>query len=407
MAERDDSAALVERVREAAAAGTPLAIEGAGSRRALGHDAHGEPLSTLGHSGIVNHEPTELVLTARAGTPIRTLTEALAEARQMLPFEPPDEGGTLGGVIACALSGPRRPYAGAVRDFVLGTTVVNGRGQRLAFGGEVMKNVAGYDVSRVQVGAFGTLGLVLEVSMKVLPIPEEELTLHHELDGGAEGAPGVADSLVALARTPLPLSASLVHGRERFIRLGGSRVAVERAAARLGGSRVAPEEAPWQGVRERTHPFFAASGEGGGDGQRGGEGNGARALWRIAVADHAPPIRLPGEWLLDWGGAQRWLWSAAPAAEVFAAAAAAGGHATRYRGVVDGVPETFGGPLFQPLEGAMRRLQSRLRDSFDPERLFNRGRFHPELDPEPRSARHGGVEGRASDADRVALTDAR
>ena len=326
----------------------------------LGHDVPGEPLSTLEHAGIVNHEPTELVLSARAGTPIRALVATLAEARQMLPFEPPDGGGTLGGVVACALSGPRRPYAGAVRDFVLGTRVVNGRGQILGFGGEVMKNVAGYDVSRVQVGAHGTLGLLLDISMKVLPMPEAELTLHHALD-----APDVADSLVALARRPLPLTASLVHGRERFVRLGGSRVAVEIAARELGGDRVADDEAPWEAVRERTHPFF------------GGE----RALWRLAVPEHAPPIDLPGEWLLDWGGAQRWLRSEASAPDVFAAAAAAGGHATRYRALApDGTPEAVDGALFQPLEGALARLQSRLRDSFDPRRVFNRGRYHPELD---------------------------
>jgi len=351
---------LAERVREAASSGAPIAIGGAGTKRTLGHDGVGEPLSTLAHSGIVNHEPTELVLTARAGTPIATLVASLAEARQMLPFEPPDGGGTLGGVVACGLSGPRRPYAGAVRDFVLGTRVVNGHGQVLRFGGEVMKNVAGYDVSRVQVGAHGTLGLLLEVSMKVLPMPESELTLHHRLD-----EPDVADTLVALARRPLPLSASLVHGPDRYVRLSGSAVAVEAAVRELGGTRVPDEQAPWESVRERRHPFF----------------DGERPLWRLAVPEHAPPIALPGDWLLDWGGAQRWLRSEAPAADVFAAAAAAGGHATRYRRVLaDGTPEAVDGPLFQPLEGALRRLHARLRDSFDPQRILNRGRYHPELD---------------------------
>lgn len=361
----DRSEALAERVREAAASGSPLVVRGRGTRAALGHDAVGATLSTLEHAGIVNHEPTELLITARAGTPIATLNAALEATDQMLPFEPPDEGGTLGGVIACALSGPRRPYVGAARDFVLGTRVINGRGQILGFGGEVMKNVAGYDVSRLQTGAFGTLGLLLDISMKILPRPELELTLHHELD-----VPGATDTLVAMAREPIPLSASMVLGAERFVRLSGSRLAVEAAAARLGGTRLDEADAPWAALRERRHAFFD-------------EREDERPLWRIALADHAPPLELPGSWLLDWGGAQRWLRSEAAPATVFAAAAAAGGHARRYRRS----PRTEGagfevveGPLFQPIEGPMRRLQARLRDSFDPERLFNRGRFHPELD---------------------------
>ena len=394
--EGDRSEALAERVREAGAragvgagegagrgtrggaGAAPLAVRGRGTRGALGHEALGETLSVREHAGIVNHEPTELLITARAGTPVATLNAALEAAGQMLPFEPPDEGGTLGGVIACGLSGPRRPYAGAARDFVLGTRVINGRGQILGFGGEVMKNVAGYDVSRVQTGAFGTLGVLLDISMKVLPRPEFELTLHHELGGGAgeagKGVPGTVDTLVAMARRPVPLSASMVIGADRFVRLGGSRVAVEAAAAALGGNRLSEAEAPWEPLRERRHPFFD-------------EGADERPLWRIAVADHAPPLDLPGSWLLDWGGAQRWLRSEAAPEAVFAAAAAAGGHARRYRRAAGGAGggfETLEGPLFQPIGGPMRRLQARLRDSFDPERLFNRGRFHPELDtPEP------------------------
>ena len=331
----DRGEALAERVREARSSGTPLAVRGHGTRGALGHDAVGETLSTLDHAGIVNHEPTELLITARAGTPIATLNAALEATNQMLPFEPPDEGGTLGGVIACGLSGPRRPYAGAARDFVLGTRVVNGRGQILGFGGEVMKNVAGYDVSRVQTGAFGTLGLLLDISMKILPRPELELTLHHELD-----VPGTADTLVAMAREPIPLSASMVLGAERFVRLSGSRVAVEAAARRLGGTRLDEADAPWTAVRERSHAFFDESGD-------------ERPLWRVALADHAPPLELPGDWLLDWGGAQRWLRSEASAADVFAAAAAAGGHARRYRRVA--------GEGFETVEGIRCSSRSRVR----------------------------------------------
>jgi len=376
----DIADAMAERVRTAFADKTPLVVRGADSKRALGHDPVGETLSTIEHRGIVNHEPTELVLTARAGTPIATLNAALAASRQMMPFEPPDGGGTLGGVIACGLSGPRRPYAGAARDYVLGTRVISGRGEILGFGGEVMKNVAGYDVSRVQTGAFGTLGVLLDVSMKVLPMHELEITLHHALDtaglagsgegvgagGAADGAGlGPAGSLVALARRPWPLTASAIVGTDRYIRLGGSAVAVEAAARELGGERMNDDAAPWEAIRERTHPFF----------------DGERPLWRIAVPDHAAAIDLDGDWLLDWGGAQRWLRSEAAPAAVFAAAAKAGGHATRYRRVIGaGEIEGVDGPLFQPLVGPLQRLSSRLRDSFDPHRVLNRGRYHPELD---------------------------
>lgn len=361
----DDSARLIDAVCRATAEREPLSIHGANSKRYLGHDAVGEPLSTLSHGGIINYEPTELVVTARSGTPIADLTAALRDARQMLPFDPPDGGGTLGGVIACGLSGPRRPYQGAARDFVLGTRVINGQGQDLRFGGEVMKNVAGYDVSRVQVGAFGTLGVLLDISMKVLPMPECELTLHHELD-----ETGKSDTLVALARQPLPLSASMIYGRDRYIRLSGSAVAVETTARKLGGTRVPEAEIPWDALRERRLPFF----------------DDRRPLWRLALPAHRGTLDLTGDWLLDWGGAQRWLKSDATAVEVFAAARAAGGHATRYRSVSATGVERVDGALFQPLDGPLARLQSRLRDSFDAGRLFNRGRYHPELDTDAQSS---------------------
>lgn len=365
--EGDDTARLTDAVREAVSARTPLVITGAGTRACLGHDARGEPLSTRGHAGVITHEPTELVVTARAGTTVSSLVETLAAARQMMPFEPPDGGGTLGGVMACGLSGPRRPYVGSARDFVLGTRVVNGEGQVLRFGGEVMKNVAGYDVSRLQIGAFGTLGLLLDISMKVLPMPETEVTLHHELD-----TPDALASLVAMARQPIPLSASMVHGRDRYIRLSGSSVAVEKTVAELGGNRVDAGDTHWEDLRERRLPFFLD----------------ARPLWRLAVPEYVGILPIEGDWLYDWGGAQRWLKSDAPAASVFAAARASGGHATRYREVLPSAASDAASergsetatPLFQPLEGPLAQVQSRLRDSFDPHRLFNRGRFHPELD---------------------------
>ena len=163
---------VCERIREAGARKTPLRIRAGGSKDFYGRTLSGEVLDVSSYKGIVAYEPKELVLTVRAGTPLEEVESALAGERQMLPFEPPHfGGGTIGGAVACGLSGPRRPYAGAVRDFVLGTRIVNGKGEDLSFGGRVIKNVAGYDVSRLMVGSLGTLGVITEISFKVLPAP--------------------------------------------------------------------------------------------------------------------------------------------------------------------------------------------------------------------------------------------
>lgn len=273
----------------------------------------------------------------------------------MLPFEPPQfPGSTIGGVLACGLSGPRRPFSGSARDYVLGMRVINGQAQDLSFGGEVMKNVAGYDVSRTQVGAWGTLGLLLDTSMKVLPCPEKELTLMQE------SSEHDAAAFAAFLRRPLPLSGAMLLGTRRYFRLSGSESAVLAAARELGGEELSDAASIWSAVRDQTHDFFNYEAD--------------ETLWRLSVADYMPAISIKGEWLYEWAGAQRWLKTKLPAIDVFAAAANAGGHAIRYGGG-DATTDAF-----QPLHGPMQRLQARVRDSFDPDRLFNRGRFHPELD---------------------------
>lgn len=361
MISNDDSASLLERVRHSAAADTPLNIVAGNSKHMLGHRQdvaqRAEALSMLSHSGIISYEPTELVVSVRTGTTMKELNQVLDEAGQMLPFEPPVlPASTIGGVLACGLSGPRRPFAGSARDYVLGTRVINGQGQDLSFGGEVMKNVAGYDVSRLQIGAFGTLGVLLDVSMKVLPRPEAELTLVHE------AVPDDTRSFAAQLRRPLPLSGAMLIGDRRYLRLSGSEAAVSAAARILGGEQLSATDAGiWQAVRDHEHAFFSDAAAG-------------MQLWRVSVADHAPALPVSGTWLHDWAGAQRWLRSSTPAAEIYKAAQALGGHVTRYG------PGPVDEPAFQPLEGVMRRLQARVRDSFDAQRLFNRGRFHPELD---------------------------
>jgi len=353
VADRDQAETLAEAVRAAAAAATPLAIRGGDSKAFYGREATGEPLDVGGHRGIVNYEPTELVVTARAGTPLAALEAALAEQGQMLPFEPPRYGdtATLGGTIACNLSGPRRPYAGAARDFVLGTRIVNGQGEILKFGGEVMKNVAGYDVSRLMTGALGTLGVLLEVSLKVLPRPEREITLVQSAT--------VAEALERLQRwaaQPLPISASCFDGVTLHVRLSGTAGGVAAAAKTIGGEELLGADDYWTSLREQHHPFFT----------------GERPLWRLAVAVDNPALAPPGDWLYEWGGALRWLRSEATAEQIRTSATAAGGHATLYRhGDRD--------DAFQrPIDGLMA-LHRRLKKAFDPHGILNPGRLYQDL----------------------------
>ena len=263
-------------------------IRAGGTRAFHGRRVDGETLDVSAHRGVVAWEPAELVLTARAGTPLAGIEALLASGGQMLAFEPPRFGpaSTLGGAIATAMSGPRRPYAGAARDFVLGVRCVNGRGELLGFGGQVMKNVAGYDVSRLMCGACGTLGVLLEISLKVLPVPPCEITVEHACDA--------AQAIVTMNRTagrPLPLSASSHDGERLRLRLSGAESAVSAAAAALGGDVVDDAAAYWNAVRDQSLAFFRAPG----------------ALWRLSVPPATPPLALGGEQFIEWGGALRWL----------------------------------------------------------------------------------------------------
>jgi glycolate oxidase FAD binding subunit len=347
---------LRERIRDAAAGKMPLRLRGGGTKDFYGGALAGEVLDTRGHAGIVSYEPTELVVTARCGTPLAQLEAALAEHGQMLAFEPPHFGAaaTLGGCVAAGLSGPRRAAAGAVRDFVLGARLLDGGARELAFGGRVMKNVAGYDVSRLLAGSLGVLGVILEVSLKVLPRPAAERTLRLQMPQDE-----ALEALNRWAGEPLPLSASAWRGGVLTVRLSGAPSALQAAARRIGGE---PLDAPqaerfWTGVREHADPFFAA----------------AAPLWRLSVPSHAPRIELAGEQLIEWGGALRWLRTPADAAAVRSAAAQAGGHATLFRG------GDRGAGAFAPLAPALLKLHRSLKAAFDPAGIFNRGRLHPEF----------------------------
>lgn len=341
---------LLLAVQAAYAAGAPLAIRGSGSKDFLHDEFEGKPLDLTLHSGIISYEPSELVLTARAGTPLAAIEAVLAEHGQMLACEPPHFGprATLGGAVACGLSGPRRPYAGALRDFVLGTRIINGRGEILRFGGQVMKNVAGFDVSRLMAGALGTLGALMDVSLKVMPRPSYETTLRIACD--------MADAILLLADwagKPLPVSAAAWLDGTLYVRLSGSRQAVEATAQNVVSEEVGDKSRFWHGLREQTLPFFRL--------------HGGETLWRLSLPPATAPLDLPGRVCLDWGGAQRWLVTASPAAQVFATARSAGGYAMRFRSEADD-----DAPRMQ-LDPEVAALQQRIRQAFDPVGIFNKG----------------------------------
>ncbi len=345
-----------EKITEAAGRRAPLRIRGGGTKDFYGNEPRGELLDTRAHAGIVDYEPTELVITARCGTSLNEIQEILGKENQMLPFEPPHFGAdaTVGGCIAAGLSGPRRASAGALRDFMLGARIIDGAGRELGFGGRVMKNVAGYDISRLLAGSLSTLGLILEASLKVLPRPPAELTLTLEMPEGK-----ALESLNRWAGQPLPISASAWQDGEVTLRLSGAPAALEAAAERIGGDRVEPAiaEGFWRDVREHAAPFFA----------------GATPLWRLSVPSHAPRIELPGAQLIEWGGALRWLKTNAESATVRAAAARAGGHATLFR-----CQEKTAG-AFAPLPPVLARLHRDLKSAFDPAGILNPGRLYGEF----------------------------
>lgn len=346
---------LQDRIRAAAAGRRPLRIRGGGSKDFYGGGLEGELLDVGALSGITHCEPTELVISARAGTPLAQLERELAAHSQMLAFEPPRFEGraTIGGAVASGLSGPRRAYSGALRDFVLGVELIDGRGEGLRFGGKVIKNVAGFDVSRLMAGSMGTLGLLTEVTLKTVPRPRAECTLRLQMD-----LPRALESMTAWATRPLPLSATAWHEGLLSVRLSGAESAVRAAHEILGGDRVDGAEAYWDDVREQRLSLLAA----------------AQELWRVALPARSAPLPVPGPTLVEWGGALRWLPGPQDASAIRALAARLGGHATLYRAPAK-PPE---GP-FQPLSPAMLAVHKRLKATFDPHGIFNRGRLYPDL----------------------------
>ncbi|HEY8887443.1 MAG TPA: glycolate oxidase subunit GlcE [Gallionella sp.] len=354
MSDSDISTALQQRVLDAFHNGTPLNICGSGSKAFLGRASQGQAIDVTGHHGIVEYDPRELVLTVRNGTTLHEIEAALAAAGQMLAFEPPyfGDNATLGGTIACALSGPRRPYCGAARDSVLGCKLLNGRGEILRFGGQVMKNVAGYDVSRLMAGAHGTLGIMLELSLKVLPRPAASITVTRVCS-----AAGAISSMSALLSKPLPVDGACFHGEQLYIRISGSAQAVQEARSKIAGDVLPDADAFWHALREHQLPFFMRNG----------------ALYRVVVKPATPPLNIEGTWLLDWGGAQRWLYSTEDPASLRHRVEGVGGHVTVFRGGKQA------DEIFQPLPASLLAIHQRLKSSFDPNNIFNRGRLYAGL----------------------------
>lgn len=371
-ADNDASESLATQVRDAFAAGSALRIVGSDSKFRLGRPVAGAPLDVTAHRGIVAYEPSELVVTARAGTPLAEVEAVLAESGQMFSFEPPHLGetATLGGMMACGLSGPRRPHSCASRDSTLGMKMINGRGDILQFGGQVMKNVAGYDVSRLMVGAQGTLGVLLDVSLKVLPQPAHEATLRIEMDAAA-----ALETMSLLVNEALPLSAAchlpaIQFPAQLYLRLSGARAAVVEATSFIQQELSAfpkpeviedPEQVTsfWRDLRERRLDFFDKAD--------------SRVLWRLSVPPATPAFSadsLPGECLIDWAGAQRWLKTSASIDVVQSAALAMGGHASRFD--TEGV-------LLSPLNPALAKIHQRVKQAFDPKGILNPGRLYEGL----------------------------
>lgn len=350
MQDQDLSSSIQGRVEHAVGNQTPLHIIGGNSKTFYGAPVSAsELLNVSGHCGIVSYEPTEQVIRVRAGTPLVELNNALKQQGQMLAFEPPlfSDSATIGGTIACGFSGPRRPFAGSARDSVLGCSIINGLGERMQFGGQVMKNVAGFDVSRLMTGAMGQLGVLLDISLRVLPIPEAETTLCQQCGSNQQAL----EKMIAWQGQPWPLSALAYDGQLIWMRLSGAEAAIHAAAKQLGGEYDPEGGLFWHKLRDHKLDFFQKP----------------ENLWRISTAPTATVPDIEGDWMLDWGGAQRWLKSPCPSALIHGHVGSKHGHAVCFRGNDKND--------WLRLEPGLYALHKKIRLAFDPYRLFNPDRF--------------------------------
>jgi glycolate oxidase FAD binding subunit len=311
----------------------------------------GKAINVADYAGVVEYQPTELVITVRAGTTISDLQEILGQENQFLACDPPEFDGkaTIGGTLACNQSGPSRPWYGSIRDHVLGVCLINGKGEHLQFGGQVMKNVAGYDVSRLQAGAMGTYGLLTEVSLKVLPKPESSITVRRHI---------VADDAIRVmnevSMTPAPLTGACWYDGDMYLRLSGPGAVIEAAAARVEGELFVDSAVFWTALREQTLPLFAT----------------AQDLWKFSLRPNSPHIKAQSDWLIDWGGAQRWLAGQHDRDELESISASAGGEATRHRG------GDRSADVLPSVSASKRAVLTHMKQAFDPAGVFNPGRLY-------------------------------
>ncbi|QMU60699.1 MAG: glycolate oxidase subunit GlcE [Gammaproteobacteria bacterium] len=330
-----------------------LQIKAGNTKPFYGRKINAEPLSLARHTGIIEYEPSELYLTARSGTSLLEIEQAVADQNQILPCEPPHFGAaaTLGGMIACGLAGPRRVIAGNVRDCVLGTEILNGKGEVLRFGGKVMKNVAGYDVSRLMCGALGTLGVLMSVSLRLLPKPSCEQTIALTVDG--------ATAIIKMnqwANTPMPISATYYDGSELYVRLSSSASAVEACKNEIGGHQTEEHEMFWTSIKEQTHAFFSSD----------------MPLWRISIPPNTPTLNLPGASVMEWNGALRWYKSDAEENIIRSEAKRVGGHANLFKGNITD-------QVFHPIPSPSMKLHKKLKQALDPAGILNPGKMFAEL----------------------------
>jgi glycolate oxidase FAD binding subunit len=364
-------------ITDAAAQQQAVRIIGGGSKDFLGQSLAGTPLLTRAYCGVIAYEPSELFITARCGTSLAEIEGTLAEQRQMLAFEPPHFGtdATIGGCVAAGLSGPRRASAGAVRDFVLGTRLIDGRGTPLRFGGQVMKNVAGYDISRLLAGSMGILGLITEVTLKVVPMPVEESTVALDLSQ--------AEALLLMNRwgaLPLPISAHCWHDDKLIVRLSGAAAAVRSAQQKIGGRQVDNADEYWLALREQRADFFTPELPSGLSTALTTElatTSPTPSLWRLSLPSTTPELATKRKQLIEWGGALRWVWGdATAAADMRRMAEQAGGHATLFRANDVAKRATS---VFHPLAAPLDTIHDKLKQAFDPQRIFNPGRLYATL----------------------------
>ncbi|MDE0412598.1 MAG: glycolate oxidase subunit GlcE [Gammaproteobacteria bacterium] len=345
---------IASRVKDACEKGCALKIHAGNTKDFYGRNIKGIPLSLSEHTGIVEYEPSELYITARSGTPLKEIEHVIEKEKQILPCEPPHFGAaaTVGGMVAAGLSGPRRVSSGAIRDCILGVEIINGKGEYLQFGGKVMKNVAGYDVSRLMCGALGTLGILMSVTLRLLPKPVSEQTLAFPLNTSE-----AIQKMNSWTRTPMPITGTFHDSKNLYIRLAGSRSTIEKCAEILGGDMVDRSHAFWSDVKEQAIDFFMTD----------------KPIWRIQVPPNTTPLKISGSSLLEWNGALRWYASETEASEIRRITEQAGGHACLFRrrsGTED---------IFHPLSPHLLEIHRRLKRAFDPNGILNPGKIYCEF----------------------------